>query len=557
VTAHEGAPGRDGLRARRIVAEALARESRADDARALLEPIAASSEADLADAARARLAVLDPAGKLDPALAARVEQGQDASAVRLLATLAARADDANAEKRLVDRALSLAKDEALALLRRAQRTRGRLRPAKLRAADDAVRADLDAFFAFAGEEGERVPEALYLRAISAFAARRFDDCLRDLDRALDLGMEGVDVHAARGWFPDERGMKAAEKARELDPKRANAARLGRAERIELAASASPEIPKRIDALVAAAIPPARDALRAALQASARGEPEPRVAELFEKAVRAGQSCAVVGTEHARFLATRGAAAAEQEIVRARSLTGANPHELLALEVEWSDRRGRKTDARRLATKLRDEPTAGTYAEIGRSTLARLANELNDAEAYARRAIAQPTTEAAGRRQLVLALYMKRESDKAFEEALLAVRLDGRLDPHALYLGLRSAQYSGDDENDPLGDVRGTWENLLEVAPAPSSLYWFARTYAQGAKGAPFYERVKKVDPGSPYGDDGLGIVAIDKDATTTAADAWNAALKLEPRWRFPRDWVQRLTVLKPSLGKDYVMDSGE
>src|SRR5207248_2555461 len=104
-----------------------------------------------------------------------------------------------------------------AYLSRAVLTRGRLEFGKPRSEEDrSARGDVDSYFRFAGAAGEKLPLALYERSLSALAERRFEDELRDLDAALDAGLDLADAHATRAWFCGDRGKKSRERATALD-----------------------------------------------------------------------------------------------------------------------------------------------------------------------------------------------------------------------------------------------------------------------------------------------------------------------------------------------------
>jgi hypothetical protein len=546
---------------RRISAEARFAKGDATRAEPLLASLERGSDRVLADWARARRA-LAAMSALASDVRERIVQGSDEPSLRVVAELERRsAHEAEAAK-LLDRVLALASDDARAHLARAALQRGRLDPARLRSdADHDARAHVEAFFRLAGPDGGRSGEAFYERARSELAERLYSEAAFDLDAALELGFDTVDANEARSWFQDEKARSCAARARELDPASDKSHALELRDRLDLAAAATPDVKRRLDARAALAQAPARAALAAALLASARGARVERVIELFDEAAKLAPACPIVAVERARALMSRGRhAAALAAIAASRALASSDARELLLLETETCERWGRRASAEDAAQKLVELDAEGLPGILARAFLARAAAKPESVD-LARKAVALAPDSAAAHRFLAEAILETGELVEAETEARAALAVEARLDVHDSYLlvsssipnpfGRRGPRRSdagrrrGSESHDrdaffkEFEGIRAAWDAF--VSDFPTALHYWERgivelRFRRGPSAGEDFEKASEVEPDSPLGEEGLGLAALVSEDEEGAVAHWRKAVAIDPRWKLPPEF---------------------
>jgi tetratricopeptide (TPR) repeat protein len=543
------AGGKDGLEAKRIAADALLRQQD-PRGKALVATLEASGDPVFANWARLERYLMDTRGEPPAAAMQAVSESSDGPGLRLLAELDGRTGQERKAVDLLERIINEAADDVRARLMRASLLRGRLDPTKLRANEkDAACAcaDVEAFFRFGGEL-DRVPEALYERALNAFTERRFADQLHDLEAALDAGVDTIDVNVARSWFGGARGRRCWERARSLgwggntpDP--------SVRDQIEMAMTLTPDLERRLKEVAGSAPEPARTAFEGALLSMARGARVEETLQSFDRAMSIAPESPVIALFRARFLMNAGRNfAAFDAAGAAGGLAKANLSELALLQLEACERGGRRADAEQAARALANGP-AGLYAFLARSYLARSSGDFSLAVSLAKKAIEIAPDNGAAHRFLAAALLDgPTDSPPAFAEACIALREDGLLDVHARCLALVASMipWSGGGGRGGGGNarrqaVRAAWDDL--VRDYPTALHYFGRGYMLmlSFSESPLedFQKAAEAEPESPLGEEGLGwYTSIAKGNEEEGRKHYDRARKIDPRW-----------VLGPELGR--------
>ncbi|HZV01592.1 MAG TPA: protein kinase [Planctomycetota bacterium] len=582
------APGKDGLEAKRIVADILLGAKKTAEvprAQALLGELA-KAEAPFADWAALRRAVADqsatPTDARDHAAG-----GSDEASLRLVATVFTRdQNDMKATETLTRIVGNIAPDDANAHLALAALTRKNKPLADLRAGAeaDAARKHVDAFVLYAGEEVESSAEGLFQRAVSELGAKEYARMVADLDAAIALGVDTADAHALRAWIPDAAGLKSLARANALDAVRTSNLAPLPDDIFVLAQVVGPQVSKRIAAIVAKAQEPAREALGRALRASAGGEATDKTKALYAEAGKLAPTCPVVARERARFLVSRCKVAEARDALDAAKRLGAPEVELALLELQLDTRVLSLERARAIVDAL---PASGAPEAVGTLATALLQSEEDiDRQAVlpARRAVEQNPEEPAAHRVLAQVLAASATEDSDAEEAVMEARtalaLGGRLDEEN-ELALLTAHWRAIFARGPRGSGgRGgggghggeafrmwmapfveRYDNLMASQPSARIAYWMGMNTLSasmrgfraaerilneaGAAARKDFDRAREIDEHCALGSAGTGFLEalmndildqVGRANFTKVRSNWQEARMIDPAWRMPKGW---------------------
>jgi tetratricopeptide (TPR) repeat protein/DNA-directed RNA polymerase subunit RPC12/RpoP len=571
--------GKEGLTANAVVLECLLAQDAAGkptDASPCLDRLEKGDDPTLAQWARlARLARQPGKGAeaLELARKEQVSSGQHVPSLRLMARLADEAGNRSGARQIVDKIIGVAPDDARAHLARAILLHTTpVDPAPGSDDERLYKADIDAFFRYAGAEGERDPVALREHGWAGFRAARYDDAAADLEKALAANPKDFLANLVRSWFYDERAEACGERARELDASQADVRpRLDDGAQFDVALTITQAVEQRLVAIAAHALAPAREDLGRALLLAARGAPTEKTLLLFDKAAAASPRCPVVARERARFLMARGPTRrAIEEVARAKGLGASSDPALLRIEMETLDRAGWRDEARAVAVKLFAADPDGVDGLVAGCYVAEAAEpaQVTEAQRLALLAHGKDRTDGGALRALSAAAARDKGNEVTLDLALRAVGRDVWLDPESYYFAMALRTSQGFDSPTDLVRMGDRWEKLIRVSS--SAHYVAAHAYnvialkrANGGRMGGLQNVVNTLikgilesEPDTPVVYEAAGMSALEAGSVRDADEAWTKAQSLSARWRIPRYLARRVKDLSPELLNKFSKGAG-